>query len=256
MDLRITILGSGTSQGVPVISCKCEVCQSNIPLDKRLRSSILISSKNTNVVVDCTPDFRQQMLKANVNRLNAIVFSHEHQDHIGGLDDIRAYNFTQKKPMDIWVTQRVLGRLKQMFDYAFAEEKYPGAPEMKTHIIGQEYFTINNLKFTPIFALHGKLPVTGFRIGDFTYLTDVNQVPENEMKKVIGSKVVMVSALRKDKHHSHFSLPEAINFINNTGAEKGYLTHISHQMGLHNEVEKELPPHIKLAYDGLVLEIG
>jgi len=255
MNITVQILGSGTSQGVPVISCECEVCQSLNIHDKRLRSSILISSKNTNIVVDCTPDFRQQMLTANVKQLDAIVFSHEHQDHIGGLDDVRAYNFTQNRAMDIWVTPQVLGRLMQMFDYAFADNKYPGVPKIESHIISNHDFVIGDLSIKPIFALHGKLPVTGFRVGNFTYLTDVNHVPEKEMKKVMGSKVVMISALKKGKHHSHFSLPEAIDFINESGAERGYLTHISHHMGLHKEVENELPQHIKMVYDGMKLEV-
>ena len=254
--MTVTFLGTGTSQGVPVISCTCQVCSSLNAKDKRLRTSILISHKNTHVAIDCTPDFRQQMLEAKPSHLDAIVFTHEHQDHVSGLDDVRAFNFIQQKDMQTFATERVNKRLLRLFDYAFSERKYPGAPHIGLNTIsGEESFKVGDIDFLPVKAMHGNWPVLGFRFKNSAYLTDVNYVSPKEEEKLEGIDTLIVSALRKEKHHSHFSLGEAIEFSQKIDAKEVYITHISHQMGLHKEVGGELPPNVHLAYDGLKLEL-
>ncbi|MDX9941522.1 MAG: MBL fold metallo-hydrolase [Bacteroidales bacterium] len=253
--MEITVLGTGTSQGVPVVACKCPVCLSKDSRDKRLRTSVLVKQGDDCVAIDAGPDFRQQMLREGVGKLDAVVITHSHKDHIGGLDDVRAFNWVQKKAMDVYATPQVLRIVKQDFSYAFEEEKYPGVPKINLHAIDNLPFLVNNLEFIPIKALHLKMPVLGFRIGDFSYLTDANQIEAEELDKMRGSKVVIINALRKKKHISHFSLEEAVAILQELAPEKGYLTHISHQMGFSADVEKELPENIHLAYDGLKLKV-
>lgn len=254
--MTITFLGTGTSQGVPVIACNCEVCTSADPHDKRLRSSIMIENDGKVIVIDSGPDFRYQMLRGKVQRLDAIVFTHEHKDHTAGLDDIRAFNYKQQGPIDVYATTRVQEQLKREFYYIFAEFKYPGIPQLTLHTIGMEPFDVAGLKFIPIEVMHYKLPVLGFRIGDFTYITDAKTVAEKEVEKIKGTKILVINALQKQEHISHFTFDEAIDFAKHIGAEKTYFTHISHRLGLHAEVSKILPAGIELAYDGLRLEIG
>lgn len=253
--MTITFLGTGTSQGVPVIACNCEVCRSADTRDKRLRTSILIEDKGKVVVIDSGPDFRQQMLRADVQRLDAIVFTHEHKDHIAGLDDIRAFNYRQQGPVDVYGDLRVQAALKREFYYIFEEFKYPGIPQLNLHTIGTEPFNIGHVSFTPIEVLHYKLPVLGFRINDFTYITDAKTISAAEADKIRGSRILVINALQKESHISHFTLNEAIAFAQEIGAEKTYLTHISHRLGLHSEIARELPKGIELAYDGLQLQI-
>lgn len=253
--MNITFLGTGTSQGIPVIACNCAVCRSKDSKDKRLRSSILVETGNETIVVDTGPDFRQQMLRENVKKIEAVLFTHEHRDHIAGLDDIRAYNFILQNPMDVYAEERVIRALQYEFPYIFAERKYPGIPQINIHLIGEHSFNINKLTVLPIRALHYRLPVLGFRFGDFAYITDANYVSDQEKEKLGHLKVLTICALRKKKHISHFSLPGAISLIREIKPEKAYLTHISHQMGLHANVENELPENIHLAYDGLKVEV-
>jgi phosphoribosyl 1,2-cyclic phosphate phosphodiesterase len=253
--LTVTFLGTGTSQGVPVIACDCDVCTSADPRDKRLRSSVMIENDGKVIVIDSGPDFRCQMLRENVQRLDAIVFTHEHKDHIAGLDDIRAFNYKQQAPIDVYATKRVQEALKHEFHYIFADFKYPGIPQVTFHTIGDDPFFIGDLKFIPIEVMHYMLPVLGFRINDFTYITDAKTVAEKEVEKIKGSKILVINALQKQNHISHFTFDEAIAFARMIGAEKTYFTHISHRLGKHADISKMLPAGIELAYDGLKLVV-
>ncbi|AWO01960.1 MBL fold metallo-hydrolase [Chitinophaga alhagiae] len=253
--MKVTFLGTGTSQGVPVIACPCKVCASADPRDKRLRSSILIHSDAGNIVVDTTPDFRYQMLRAGVKTLEAVVITHSHKDHIAGMDDIRAFNYFQQRPIDIYASDYSQNVIMREFSYAFADFKYPGIPELNLRTILNDPFFINGLKFTPINVLHHKMPVLGFRFNDFTYITDANYIAPEEKEKIRGSKVLVLNALRREKHISHFTLDEALELGRELGVPQVYFTHISHQLGLHAEVEPGLPTGTALAYDGLVVDV-
>ncbi len=248
-------MGTGTSQGVPVIGCKCAGCVSEDEHDRRLRSSILVEQEDQVVVIDTGPDFRQQMLRANVTKLDAVLFTHEHRDHIAGLDDIRAFNFIQKSPMNVFAEERVMRALNSGFPYVFAEKKYPGIPQVIMHQLSTEVFQIGHMKIIPIRMMHYRLPVLGFRIGQFAYLTDGNYIADSEKEKLIGVKYLVVNALRREIHISHFTLSQAVSLIGEIGPNTGYLTHISHQMGPCQELKMELPANVQPAYDGLVLEI-
>ena len=253
--MKVTFLGTGTSQGVPVIACDCAICQSYDLHDKRLRSSVLIEVDNKFLVIDTGPDFRQQMLTANVKRVDAILFTHEHKDHIAGLDDIRSFNWIYKKPMDIYAEKRVLNALQIEYSYVFAEDKYPGIPEMTLHEIDENPFFIQGTEIVPIRAIHYKLPVLGYRIGDFAYITDASLIENAEFEKLKNLKCFVINALRKKEHISHFNLEQAINIAQKVEAEQTFLTHISHLMGFHREINAELPKGISLAHDGLVVEM-
>jgi phosphoribosyl 1,2-cyclic phosphate phosphodiesterase len=253
--VKITFLGTGTSQGVPIIGCKCEVCSSPDSKDKRLRSSVLIETDTTTFVIDTGPDFRQQMLRENVQKMDAIVFTHGHKDHTAGFDDIRGFNYLQKKAMEVYGDFRVEQVLKRDFYYVFEENKYPGVPDVNLHIFDNKPFKVGAEEVIPIEVLHYKLPVFGFRVRDFTYITDANYISEEEKDKIRGSKVLVLNALRRSAHISHFTLEQAIALAEELEIPEVYFTHISHQLGLHKEVDLELPAHIKLAYDGLSVEI-
>lgn len=253
--MKVTFLGTGTSQGVPIIACECEVCRSQNPKDNRLRTSILIESNQAKVVIDSGPDFRQQMLREKVKSLDAVIFTHEHKDHLAGLDEVRAFNYITKAKMPIFATERVQEALKREFAYIFAEEKYPGIPEIEVITITDDKFSVKDIELTPIDVIHYRLPVKAFRIKDFTYITDANYISEEEKEKIKGSKIIVINALRREEHVSHFTFQQAIDLMHELKPEKAYFTHISHQLGLHNEVSKELPEFIELAYDGLQIEI-
>jgi phosphoribosyl 1,2-cyclic phosphate phosphodiesterase len=255
--MKITVLGTGTSQGVPMIACGCYVCQSNDKKDKRLRSSIMIHANNDNYVIDAGPDFRQQMLRANVKSLRGVIFTHEHKDHIAGLDDVRAFNFIENRDMDVYCSEHVEAALKREYHYVFSALKYPGVPELNLiRIDNNQSFTLKNeLSVVPIKVMHYKMEVFGFRFGDFAYITDAKTVATNEVNKIKGVKVLIINALRKEPHISHFNLEEALAFIELVAPEKAYLTHISHVFGTHEEIEKELPAHVRVAYDGLELSL-
>lgn len=254
--MKITFLGTGTSQGIPVIGSSHPVCLSTDEKDKRLRSSVMIEVDQTVLVVDCGPDFRAQMLRENPDHLDAIIFTHEHSDHTAGLDDIRPFYFKQEGDFQLYGHQRVFESLKQRFSYIFeTENKYPGAPTVGLNeIVNNQDFTIGNAVITPINAYHSSLQVFGFRIKDFVYLTDVKTIPEQEVTKLKNTKILVVNALREREHHSHFTLSEALSFIEKVKPEKAYLTHISHELGFYEEVQKNLPKNVFLAYDTLTLE--
>lgn len=255
-NLRVTFLGTGTSQGIPIIGSTHPVCLSDNPKDKRLRVSVLLSWKEFNYVIDCGPDFRQQMLRHNVKHLDGILYTHEHSDHTAGLDDIRPFFFRQGN-IPIYAHKRVVKSLIKRFDYIFEEKnRYPGAPSVDINFVdNNEPFLIGNEIVTPINVLHNKLQVFGYRVGDFTYLTDVKSIDPIELEKIKGSKVVVVNALRIEPHISHFNLDEALAFIKEVNPEKAYFTHISHLLGFHDEVEKMLPNNVHLAYDNLTITI-
>lgn len=253
--MNITFLGTGTSMGVPVIACPCPVCNSNNPKDNRSRTSVLIEIAEKNIVIDTGPDFRQQMLKHKVTQLDAILYTHEHQDHTVGLHDIRAFNYFQDKPMEVFAVTRVQKELKNQFGYIFSEQRYPGAPEVNLNTITNTPFKVFDIPVEPIDVLHYKLPVTGFRIGDFSYITDANQISPKELDKVRGSEVLVLNALRQEAHISHFTLAEAIEIAKEVDAKHTYFTHLSHQMGLHDEISDLLGPSMSIAYDGLSFEL-
>ncbi len=255
IKIEATFLGTGTSQGVPVISCNCEVCCSDNTKDKRLRSSLLLKINGQNIVIDAGPDFRAQMLREKVNSLRAILLTHEHVDHIFGLDDIRSFNWTQKHPTDIYAEERVQEAIKRIFHYVFANFKYPGVPKMQLHMINGNKFKIDGIEFVPIRCFHHKLPVYGFRLGDLTYITDTNFIPLEEMEKIKGSRILIINCLHREKHISHFNLEEALEVIHEIKPEKAYLTHLSHSFGKYNDIIKELPENVFVGYDGLKMVI-
>jgi phosphoribosyl 1,2-cyclic phosphate phosphodiesterase len=254
-DLQITFLGTGTSGGVPMIACECIVCTSKNEKDKRLRSSILVQTEKTTLVVDTTPDFRTQMLRENVKKLDAVIFTHPHKDHIAGLDDIRAYNFFQKKPLDVYANKLTEEGLRREFHYIFSEKKYSGIPEINLRTITDKPFMVGDIPVIPILDYHLKMPVLGFRFGKFTYITDANRIENEEKEKIKGSEILVVNALRKKEHISHYTLQQAIDLVHELKIHEAYFTHMSHQLGLHDETNNELPENIHLAYDGLKIKI-
>ena len=256
-QMHATFLGTGTSQGVPVIACHCEVCRSEDPRDHRLRSSVVIETGELRIVIDCGPDFRQQMLREKIESIDAILVTHAHKDHLGGLDDVRAFNYILQRPASVYATKEVQKEIRHEYAYAFTGHRYPGVPEIHLHTFGKRPFYIKLQRVIPVRAIHygEDQYVYGFRIKDLTYLTDVFRMEEKEKEKIRGSKVIIVNALRKKPHYSHMNLEEAVALLEELKPERGYLTHVSHQMGLHAEVEKELPANIRMAYDGLKIDI-
>lgn len=253
--LNITFLGTGTSSGVPVISCKCPVCTSLDKRDNRLRTSILIQVDEKNIVVDSGPDFRQQMLQNKIDDISAIIFTHEHKDHVAGLDDVRPYNFIHKKHINVYAEARVQKALRREFAYIFAEDRYPGLPQIKMHLITRHPFKIGTTRIIPIRAYHYRLPIFGYRIRNFAYLTDVKTVPDEEKAKLKGLDVLVITSLHKEKHVSHMNLEESLEFIAEIKPKITYLTHLSHRFGLHAEEEPKLPENVFIAYDGLKISV-
>ena len=252
--MKITFLGTGTSQGVPVIACECHTCISDDPRDKRLRTSLMLQSADTSLVFDAGPDFRQQMLREHVKKLDAIILTHGHKDHIAGMDDVRAFNFKSQDAIDIYAEEEVQEAVKREYKYVF-ENKYPGIPKMRLNLIPPFGFDIKGLKIIPIRVRHKELDIYGFRVGVFAYITDADYISELSMEKLIGVKYLVINALRKQKHSSHFNLSEALDHIRKISPKRAFLTHISHQMGRYNEVSQELPPEVMLAYDGMTFNI-
>ena len=260
---KITFLGTGTSQGIPMIGCTCKVCKSADPRDNRLRTSALVEHNGFRILIDCGPDFRQQMLRQNISDLDAVILTHQHKDHTGGMDDIRAFNYFRKAAFPIYAEPNVQESLKMEYSYAFAEQKYPGVPDYTLHTIGEEPFTITkslpdgteaSIEITPIRVYHYRLPILGFRIGNMAYITDGSSIPATEFDKLQGLELFIINTVRKEKHISHFSLPEALDVVEKVGAPRNFLTHLSHQIGTHKELEAILPPNVKPAYDTLELE--
>ncbi|MEJ6776000.1 MAG: MBL fold metallo-hydrolase [Crocinitomicaceae bacterium] len=255
--MKVTILGSGTSQGVPVIACECNVCKSTDSKDNRLRCSILISHKGNNYAIDSGPDFRQQMLREQVKTLSGVLFTHEHKDHMAGLDDVRAFNYREQRDMEVYCTSRVEEALMREYAYIFSADRYPGIPAVNINRINKEKSIAleDGLTVIPIEVMHYRLPILGFRIGDFTYITDAKTVSEEERLKIRGTKVLIINALQRSTHISHFNLEEALAFIDDIKPEKAYITHISHLFGTHEEISEVLPENVFTAYDGFSLEI-
>lgn len=253
---KVRILGSGTSQGIPMIACDCDVCQSTDPRDRRLRSSILLELYGLNYCIDAGPDFRYQLLREKVKHLEGILFTHEHKDHVAGLDDVRAFNYFSQKPMNIYCSKNVETALHREFHYVFNEKNYPGIPKINLIPIDKNPFNLDGIEVIPIEVMHYKLPVLGFRIGSFAYITDAKTVAEEEKNKLKNVDILIINALHKFPHISHFNLEEALAFIDEIKPKKAYLTHISHLFGKHEEILKELPKHVSLLYDGLSFEFS
>ncbi|MFT4575971.1 MAG: phosphoribosyl 1,2-cyclic phosphate phosphodiesterase [Polaribacter sp.] len=253
--MRITFLGTGTSQGIPMIANNHPVCLSTNLKDKRLRSSIMVSWGDSTYIVDCGPDFRMQMLRENVQRINGVLFTHEHSDHTAGFDDVRPFSY-QMGEVPVYLDQRTLTSLQKRFEYVFStENRYPGAPKVAINVIDGTSFELNGVEVTPIEVLHGNLPVTCYRFNDFAYLTDVKTISESEKRKLKGIKTLVVNALRIDEHPTHFNLQEALDFVKEINPEKTYFSHISHKLGFHDDIQKKLPENVFLAYDGLKIEV-
>jgi len=253
--LKVTLLGTGTSQGVPVIGCSCDVCKSLDFRDKRFRSAIHVEVDGVSLVIDTGPDFRMQMLRGDIQNVDAVLLTHEHKDHTAGLDDIRPFNFKQKKDMPVFGRHQVLEQIKREFAYIFSGNRYPGVPQVEPVEIDTNLFVVSKIPIIPIPVMHYKLPVLGFRIKDFTYITDANYISEESLKLIEGTEVLVLNALQKESHISHFNLVEAISMAQKIGARETYFTHISHRMGLHAEVDQELPSGISLGYDGLEISL-
>ncbi len=253
--MRVTFLGTGTSQGVPVIACSCPVCESKDPKDKRLRTSILLEWGSLNLIVDTGPDFRSQMLKFKVQRVDGIFTTHAHRDHIAGLDEVRSFNFKQKESIPLFCQQITADKIQRDFSYIFSVQDYPGLPKIDLCPVPLNPITFKGKTVVPVEVMHYKLPVWGFRFDDFTYITDAKTIAEEEIQKIIGSKVLVLNALQREEHISHLTLDEAIDLSQKIGAKTTYLTHISHNLGFHETVSKELPEGIHLAYDGLNIDL-
>ena len=253
--MEVTFLGTGTSQGVPLIGCHCAVCDSKDKRDKRLRSSVAIKKDGVTIIIDSGPDFRYQMLREQIEDIDAIIFTHAHKDHTAGLDDVRAYNYILKRDIDIYAEQSCMNVIMKDFDYAFSEHKYPGVPEISPHIIKLEPFFIKGIEIVPIRGLHYKMGVLGYKIGNIAYITDMNYISDKELSKVMNIDTLIITALRHEPHISHFTLGESIDISRKIGAKHTYFTHVSHQLGLYDEIENKLPSNMHLAYDGLVLSI-
>jgi len=253
--LKITFLGTGTSQGVPVVACSCDVCRNGNKKNKRLRSSVLIETEGLIFTIDAGPDLRYQLLREQVTSLDGILVTHAHKDHIGGLDDVRSFNWLTRKAVDIYATPHTQKIIRNDFFYAFEENRYPGVPTFNLHTIDNQKFKIKGIEIEPLEALHLNMPVLGFRIGDFAYITDANYLPLSTIDKLTDCRVIVLSAIRKKKHISHFNLDEAVQILEFLRPEKGYITHISHMMGFHEEINNELPDFIELAYDGLSFKL-
>lgn len=249
--MKVTFLGTGTSQGVPVIGCTCDVCRSLDFRDKRLRTSIHIEVDGNSFVVDTGPDFRQQMLRQNIRRLDAVLFTHAHRDHTAGLDDVRAYNFMQQSDMPVYGTQPVLAQLEVEYAYAFAKQYYPGIPRLTLKEIASDNFVINGTTITPLPVLHFKLPVLGFRLGNFSYITDANIIPDETLERLKGTETLVLNALQREEHISHFNLRQALEMVSVIKPKRTFFTHISHKLGCHADVIEELPENTSLAFDGL-----
>jgi len=255
MKLEVTFLGTGTSGGVPMVACDCEVCRSSDSKDKRLRTSVLIQSENTTICIDAGPDFRKQMLDNSVRTLDALLITHGHRDHVGGLDDIRPFNFLQGKVMEIFCDKYAEEMIREQYSYAFKSNGYEYAPKMKFSIISDDDFTVNELTITPLEVMHHNLPVRAFRIGDFTYITDAKTIDESQMKKVEGTKILVLNALRKHNHNAHLTVDEALAIVERIKPESTYFIHMSHHFGKHEDMQPTLPENVFIAYDGLKIEV-
>jgi len=252
--MRLTFLGTGTSQGVPVIGCECAVCQSKDARNKRLRTSVFIEIEENHLLIDAGPDLRQQLLRENISRIDAVLLTHEHKDHLGGLDDIRPINFMMHQTMNLYGMKRVLKIIEKDYDYAFKTYKYPGVPNLTLNPIYEEPFFIGEIEITPILVKHLTLPILGFRIYDLAYITDASFISEKEKRKLQGLKILIINALRLKEHYSHFNLAQALALISELNPQEAYITHISHEMGTHEDISAQLPANVHLGYDGLKLE--
>jgi len=253
--MEVTFLGTGTSGGVPLIGCQCRVCKSTDPRDKRLRTSILIRKDDLTISIDCGPDFRQQMLREDVRYLDAVLMTHQHKDHTGGIDDIRSFNFLSRKAVDFYCDHLTELGIKEQYAYAFANTEYPYLPKMNFIRINDSPFNIGALHVVPIEVMHATMPVKAYHFGDFTFVTDAKTIAKEERDKIRGTKILVINALRPEPHYSHLSIDEAIEIIDDIKPEQAYLIHMSHQFGLHAEVEKTLPANIKVAFDGLKIKV-